>query len=240
MSTAEPLSLQTGNLLLQTLPRDVLSRLQPDLEIVTLDFKKMLYKPGETIPYVYFPVSAVASVITVMENGDKVEVGTVGREGFVGLPVVFDSGEAPSSAESFAQVPGEALRMDAGVFLERLQRVPSLHALILRYAGTFFVQVAQSTACNRLHTIDERCARWLLMTHDRVGSDHVPLTQEFLSQMLGVRRASVNAVAGLLQKSGLIRYSRGTITILDRKGLEAASCECYQVIRKEYERLLGA
>jgi CRP-like cAMP-binding protein len=145
----------------------------------------------------------------------------------------------PRSSQAFAQIPGESLRLGVDAFLKALRREPSLRSLLFRYAGTLFLLTAQSAACNRLHTIDERCARWLLMTQDRVGADYIPLTQEFLAQMLGVRRASVNAVAGLLQKAGLIRYSRGRVTVLDRKGLEAESCECYQTIQKEYERLLG-
>ena len=184
-------------------------------------------------------MNCVVSLLTMMESGDAIEVGTVGNEGFAGLPVLLESTVSPASAHALAQIPGEAVRMRVGPFREALRREPPLQGLLFRYANAFVTEIAQSAACNRLHTIDQRCCRWLLMTHDRVGSDYIALTQEFLAQMLGVRRASVNAVAGLLQRTGLIRYSRGRITVLDRKGLEKASCECYQVIHREYERMLG-
>jgi CRP-like cAMP-binding protein len=229
----------SGSRLLAALPSDVLGRFQPKLELVNAGFKDVLYGDDEPIAYVYFPINAVVSVLTTMENGDAVEVGTIGNEGFAGLPVLLDTKASPASARAFAQIPGEMLRIGVEAFREELRREPALHSLLLRYANAFVMQIAQSGACNRLHTIDARCCRWLLMTHDRVGADFIPLTQEFLAQMLGVRRASVNAVAGLLQREGLIRYSRGKITILNREGLEKGACECYQVIRREFERLLA-
>lgn len=229
-----------GSRLLAALPPEVARRLEPDLATVHLGVKDVIYEPEGPIAAVYFPVSCVASVLTEMSTGDAVEVGTVGREGFVGLPVLLAWPEAPPAERAVCQVPGGALRLDVEPFQEALRRDPPLTALLLRYAGAFLRQVAQSTACNRLHTIDRRCARWLLMTHDRVRGDRFHLTQEFLSQMLGVRRASVNAVAVLLQQENLIRYNRGHIEILDRAGLEEAACECYRIIRREYERLLGA
>lgn len=228
-----------GNRLLSALPPDVLRRLEPDFEIHSAGFKEVLYGEEEAIAHIHFPIDCVVSVLTTMCNGDAVEVGTVGNEGFAGLPVLLGDTVAPASSRAFSQVPGESLRMRSDDFLEAIEREPAFHTLLLRYANSFVLQIAQASACNRLHTIDERCCRWLLMTHDRVGSDHLALTQEFLAQMLGVRRASVNAVAGLLQRSGLIRYSRGNITVLDREGLEKGACECYWVIRKEQERLLG-
>jgi len=227
------------NRLLSSLPADVLRRLQPGLATLEGGFKKNFYEDEKSISHVYFPAGCVGSLLTTMESGDAIEVGTVGNEGFVGLPVLLGSTNSPRSSRALVQIPGPLIEMGVDAFREALRREPPFQALLLRYTNAFFMQVAQSAACNRLHTIDQRCCRWLLMSHDRVGSDYVPLTQEFLSQMLGVRRASVNAAAALLQRSGLIRYSRGRITVLDRKGLEAATCECYWVIRREFERLLG-
>jgi CRP-like cAMP-binding protein len=232
-------TLKIGSRLLGALPPDVVERLWLDLEVVNLELKDVLYGEEKPIRHVYFPVGCVVSLVTLMENGEAVEIGTIGKEGFVGLPLLFDSGQAPRSARAFCQVPGEALRLGVEPFEEALRRDMPLRTLLLRYAGAVFSQISQSAACNRLHSIDERCCRWLLMTRDQIESDHFLLTQEFLSQMLGVRRASVNAVAGLLQQSGLIRYSRGRITILDPKALEEAACECYRAMKLEYERMIG-
>ncbi|HKV12154.1 MAG TPA: Crp/Fnr family transcriptional regulator [Thermoanaerobaculia bacterium] len=228
------------NRLLAVLPADVRRRFEPGLERVGFELKEVLYGNGKPLSHVYFPINSVISLLTVMENGDAIEVATVGNEGFVGVPALLGFSEMLGSAQALSQIPGESLRMGLEAFREALREEPALNLLLLRYANTFFLDVAQSTACNRLHSIDERCCRWLLNTHDRVSTDYIPLTQEFLAQMLGVRRASVNAVAGLLQRMGLIRYSRGRITILDREGLEKGACECYSVIRKEFERLLEA
>jgi CRP-like cAMP-binding protein len=155
----------------------------------------------------------------------------------IGIPLVLGSDTWDNRA--FVQVPGEALRMKASVFKRLLKRSPKLNALLLRYTLALLNQIAQSAACNRAHSVDERCARWLLMTHDRVKKDSFPLTQEFLAQMLGVHRPTVSIAARMLQKAGLIQYVRGTITITDRKALEVASCDCYRSINKEYERLLS-
>ena len=167
------------------------------------------------------------------------EAATIGREGFVGTPMVL--GAPSTTVEALAQIPGTAARMDAGRLVEWLRTAGgTLFPVLLRYAQALQEQTAQSVACNRRHGIDERCARWLLMTHDRVGADEFPLTQDFLAFMLGVRRASVTVAAGMLQQAGLIHYRRGRITVRDRERLEAASCECYGIIRREYTQLLGA
>jgi CRP-like cAMP-binding protein len=189
------------------------------------------------LPYVLFPLSGIISIVMEMENGAQIEVATVGNEGMVGVPLFLGAETTPGRA--FSQVPGQSLRVPADVFKEEVQRRGKLEHMLQRYTQALFVQTAQSTACNRLHTIEQRGARWLLMTHDRVDGDQFPLTQEFLAQMLGVRRASVSEVAGEFQRAGLIAYARGNIAILDRQGLEDASCECYRVVRDEYERLLG-
>lgn len=224
------------NRLLAGLPREDYERLLPDLESVSLGFQEVLYKPDKPIPYVYFPTTGVVSLLTLMEDGLAIEIAAVGREGMIGLPVFLEATSMPGSA--CTQVPGTAVRIPAERFREAVQRSGSLQRVLHRYTQALLNQIARSAACNRLHPIGERCARWLLMTHDRAGSDQFPLTHEFLAQMLGVRRATVTVAAGMLQQAGLIRYRRGKITIADRLGLETASCECYEVIRKEFDRLL--
>jgi CRP-like cAMP-binding protein len=225
------------NRLLAALPEQEYERLLPRLETVPTGLKETLLEPGRPIPYVYFPRCGVFSVLITMEDGHAIEVGTVGHEGMVGLPVFLGADRSP--AKVFCQVVGEADRMEAGAFREEAGWGGALHDLMRRYTQAVLNQIAQSVACNHLHSVEERMCRWLLMTHDRVGGDEFPMTHEFLSQMLGVRRASVTIVAGIFQKAGLIAYHRGTISILDRAGLEAASCECYHVVRREFDRLLG-
>jgi CRP-like cAMP-binding protein len=177
------------------------------------------------------------SLVILMRDGQAVEAGTVGNEGMVGLPVFLGAETSPHRA--FSQIPGEALRMRAKDFMEELERDGPLRRRLGLYNQALMNQMAYSVACNRLHSVEERMCRWLLMCNDRVGADQFPLTQEFLAQMLGVRRPSVTVVAGVLQKAGLIAYARGRVVILDRPRLEAASCECYQVVREEFDRLLG-
>jgi CRP-like cAMP-binding protein len=224
------------NRLLSALPPAERERLLPHLEPVTATIKQSFYEINEPIGHVYFPCTLVASLVTVMENGAAAEVATVGNEGMVGLPVFLGAERIPSV--SFCQVPGSAWRLDAAALREVVQHDGALHSLLHRYTQAMFNQIAQSAACNRLHGVEQRCARWLLQTHDRVGRDQFELTQEFLGQMLGTRRAAVSAAAGALQKAAFIRYSRGRITIVDRAGLEGASCECYRVVRDEFERLI--
>ena len=226
-----------GNRLLDLLPAADRRRLLEHMELVELDLRQRVYEPGKPIEHVYFPLTTVISMLAVMDDGQAVEVATMGNEGMAGLPVFLGASTSPDLA--FAQVPGRALRMPAGEFRELANGAGTVQALLQRYTQAFFVQLAQGAACNRLHSMDERLARWLLMTHDRVGQDQFPLTQEFMAQMLAVRRATVTEAAGRLQQAGLITYSRGIITILDRPGLEAASCECYRIISDEHARLLG-
>ncbi len=236
MSTPQDSGNSVQNRLLAALPQEEYSRLLPHLEQVSLDFKKVLYAPNEPIDHVYFVNKGVISMVNIMENGEIVEVATVGNEGMVGLPVFLGADKIPG--EAFAQVPGEGVRMRANVFKDKVTPDSPLHNLLQRYTQALFNQIAQSAACNRLHSIEERFCRWLLMTHDRVESDTFPLTQEFLAQMLGVRRASVNTVASIIQRAGLIQYSRGKMTILDRVSLEASSCECYGIVKAEFDRLV--
>ncbi|MDQ5852480.1 MAG: Crp/Fnr family transcriptional regulator [Chloroflexota bacterium] len=225
------------NRLLAALPTEQRARLLEKLEPVSLRLKEIVYDVNQPISHVYFPNTGVFSLLTIMQDGAAVEVGTVGYEGMVGLPVFLGADSTPSQA--FSQIPGESLRMAADVFKAEVANDGPLQGLLNRYTQGLFNQLAQSAACNRLHTVDERLARWLLMTHDRVGQETFPLTHEFMAHMLGVRRATVTVVAGRLQQAGMIRYSRGRITVVDRPGLEAASCECYGITRAEFERLLG-
>jgi CRP-like cAMP-binding protein len=214
-------------------------RLAELLESVDLDTKVVLYEPGEPITHVYFPQTGAYSIVKIMKSGARVEVGTVGCEGMIGLPVFLGAESTPT--QCFAQIGGSAWRLSAAAFRSVVLAGDALHRILQRYAQYLFDQAAQSVACNRLHAVEARCARWLLMTHDRVGDvPSFPLTHEFLSYMLGVRRASVSIAAESLQRAGLIRYSRGKMTIVDRTGLEAASCECYRTDSADLERLLGA
>lgn len=226
------------NRLLAALPTEEYERLLPNLESIPLNFKQVLYNINAPIEYVYFSNNAIGSLITIMENGEAVEVGTVGNEGMVGLPVFLGADTIPGQA--FVQIPGDGVRMRTDVFKREVTSDTVLFNLLQRYTQALFNQISQSAACNRLHSIEERLCRWLLMTHDRVGADQFPLTQEFLGQMLGVRRASVSMAASILQKAGFIRYSRGKLTISDRAGMESSSCECYALVKAEFDRLLGS
>ncbi len=225
------------NRLLAALPKEVYDQLVPSLEFVMLTLKQMLYQPDRAIAYVYFPLTTVISLVTRMQNGQVVEVATIGNEGMVGLPVFL--GAQTISGQAFTQIPGEAMRMPAAVFRDHATQRGPLQDLLLLYTQILFTQIAQSLACNSLHSIEQRCARWLLMMQDRVRATQFPLTQEFLAQMLSVRRAGVSEVANRLQQEQLIQYNRGIITIVNPEGLEAVSCECYAVIKQEYDRLLG-
>ena len=204
---------------------------------MSLEYRQSLYHANRPIGSVYFIETGVASLVNTMANGQAAEVGTIGSEGMVGLPLLFGDNQAPTSV--YIQVPGAGLRMTAAVFKRELAQSASMRVAMLRYAHAFFNQVAQSAACNRFHNIQQRTCRWMLMTHDRMQSDEFLLTQEFLAMMLGVQRTGVTAAAGGLQRAGLIRYTRGNVTILDRRGLERSSCECYAVSKLEFDRLLG-
>jgi CRP-like cAMP-binding protein len=225
----------TGNSLLNALEPAEYARLLEGAENVELKLREVLYEANAPITHAYFLFRGVASIIAPVGDGASVEVGTVGNEGFVGLPLLF--GVDREAAKAFIQVADGGLRVTAATFQNAIAESTALRALFLRYAQSYLSQVSQSSACNRAHSIDERCARWLLMTHDRVGADEFPLTHEFLSFMLGVRRAGVTVAAGILQKAGLIDYTHGRITIVDRVGLEGAACACYGIIRDSYNGL---
>lgn len=227
---------QTENRLLAALPGKEFDRLAARMPVVPFGTRDLMYRAGAAIDSVYFPVDGVFSQVVVMDDGSAVEIGTTGYEGMIGAAVCL--GDDRSSAQVFCQVAGRARKLPVGEFRSELAAGGPLAGLVRRYTRFEGLMAAQGVACNRLHGVDERCARWLLMTHDRVGADTFVLTQEFLAQMLGVRRASVTVAAGVLQSAGIIRYTRGKITVTDRPRLEAASCECYRAVRAEYDRLL--
>jgi CRP-like cAMP-binding protein len=225
------------NRLLASLPDEEYERLRPHLLPTRLEYKCPLYEANEPIEFVHFIETGVASLVNTMMNGDVAEVGTIGNEGFVGIPILFGDKQAPTSV--YMQVGGASLRMKANLFREVMQRHPPIQRAMLQYAHTFFNQIAQFAACNTFHLLEQRCCRWLLMTQDRMQSSEFPLTQEFLAMMLGVRRAGVTDAANALKRAGLIKYTRGCVTVLDRAGLEKRTCECYGVTKREFDHLLG-
>ena len=223
----------TRNRILQLLPFADAERLSHLFEPVKLQFKEAIYSSGKPIDYIYFPLTGMVSVVVDMEGGQTVEAGTIGREGIVGLPAFL--GSKKSLCRVITQIAGEAMRAPVDAFKEELRRGEALSRVLRRYTAAFIGMLAQTAACNRLHSLEERMCRWLLTTRDHVGTDGFPLTQDFLGQMLGVRRPSVSLAGAALQNAGLIKYSRGQIAIVDRAGLEAAACECYGVIRRHFE-----
>lgn len=226
-------SLFSDNRLLAGLSRPERSRLASATEEQYLELKRVVFEPNERIEHVHFPLDGMCCLLTVLNDGSSIEVATVGSEGMLGVGTFlgFDS----YLWRGICQIPGRVLRIDASAFKEELGRSGKLLRIVQRYAHALLAKVGQAVACNRLHSTEQRCCKWLLLTHDSAASDDFPLTQEFLSQMLGVRRAGVSEVASNLQNAGLIRYRRGTVTILDRRGLERSSCECYATIRKTFE-----
>ena len=211
--------------------------LTTQIEPVELDLGQVIAESNEPFRHVYFPETAVVSIISRMADGTAIEVGTVGNEGMAGLGVFL--GADASVNEMVAQIPGTAGRIESARFVDGAATRPELRRLLNRYTEAYLTQVAQTAACNRLHRIEARCARWLLMTHDRVGeAECFPLTQEYLAIMLGVRRGGVSVAAAALRDAGIIRYSRGAIRVVDRAGLEKAACECYGIVRRHFDRLL--
>jgi|ERR1700752_937441 len=226
-----------ANRLLATLPKEEYERLLPLLKRITLTFGEVLYEPGDKIKYVYFPNDSIVSLLSALSARSSLEVGMVGNEGMAGLPIFM--GVNTSRNRALVQGSGSAMRMTATAVRDEAHRLSALHLLLHRYAHSLLTQVSQSAACNRFHSVDSRLARWLLMTSDRLGIEEFRLTQEFMSNMLGVRREGVNRAAGSLQTNKLIRYSRGLITILNHRGLEATSCECYAIIKAESDEYLN-
>ena len=236
---AQPVEGQQGerNHLLRSIPADEYARIRPSLEPFQVKLMDIYAEPGDPVQHVYFPGSSVISLMRKTREGALVENGTIGREGMAGLEIV--QGVDWAISITAGEVPGDALRMSARDFARVLPGLPELDRLLRRYGAYFLSQVAQSLTCNSMHPVEQRCARWMLMTHDRVGGDTFQLTHEVLSQMLAVRRAGVTESAVALQRAGYIKYSRGIVRMLDRAGLEGAACECYGVVRAHRDRLLG-
>ena len=225
------------NQLLAALPAAEWAGWESQLEFVDLALGDVLYESGGALSHVYFPTTAIVSLLYVMENGASAEIAVVGNEGIVGISL-FMGGESTSS-RAVVQSAGQAYRLTAARIKEEFKRAPVLH-LLLRYTQALITQMAQTAVCNRHHTLDQQLCRWLLLSLDRLKGSELVMTQELISNMLGVRREGVTESATKLQKAGLIKYSRGRITVLDRAGLEARSCECYAVVKREYDRLLPA
>jgi CRP-like cAMP-binding protein len=228
LGTNRPPPPAVRNLLLAALPEVDRDRLLPTLDVVKLNLKELLHKSGEPIEFVYFPGGGFCSIVTVLQDGSMVEVATVGREGMVGGMAAVD-GNPALSATLVQGATDICYRMSQEAFRLEMDRRGAFYALLTHYAQALVGVIMQSTACNAVHTVEQRLARWLLMAYDRMGTDEFPLTQEFVAMMLGANRPTVTVVAGTLQKAGLITYHRGRVTILDREKLESASCECYRV-----------
>jgi CRP-like cAMP-binding protein len=222
------------NSLLAAVPATTYKRLLASLEPVEMIFGEVLYEPGDTIHHVYFPADALVSLLTLADGHLALEVGLIGREGMVGIPLVL--GHNVSPVRALVQGGGAAMRMAAAPFRKAFRLSPPLQKELYRYTHALMGQISQTAACNRFHVVEQRLARWLLMTHDRVKSDQFRMTQAFLGHMLGVRRVGVTKAAHALQGRGLISYARGDISVLDRAGLEAASCRCYEVVRDMHDR----
>jgi CRP-like cAMP-binding protein len=225
------------NEILLRLPRKEWDQLLPHLEFVRLTLRQVIHEAGETLKSGYFCNSGIFSVVSVMPDGKSVEVGLVGKEGFSAVPLV--AGFRTANTRTVVQGEGAAFRVDATFLRSMLRENPVLERQLQRYSQILALQAVQIAACNRLHEVDERLARWLLMTEDRLSSTSLPLTQEFISQMLGTRRSSVTVSAGILQKAGLISYTRGNVTILNRRLLEQAACECYALLQQQSKKWLA-
>ena len=226
-----------NNRLLAALPPSEWPRWEPHIESVEMPLGAVLYEAGNPMGHVYFPATAIVSLLYIMQDGASAEIAVIGNEGLVGISQFMGGGSTPSRA--VVQIAGYGFRVSAGVMRREFdQSLPVVH-LLLRYTQALIAQVSQTAVCNRHHTIDQQLCRWLLMSQDRLHDDEVRMTQDLIANMLGVRREGVTESARRLQEAGLIRYSRGRITLLDRKGLERRTCECYSVVTKEYDRLLS-
>jgi CRP-like cAMP-binding protein len=224
------------NHLLDALPPESYARLEPQLELQKLELGDVLYEPGRAMRYVYFPTTAIVSMLYVMEDGSSAEIAIVGNEGILGISLFMGGESTPSRA--VVQSAGLTYRMRAPLLKTEFARYGSLMHVLLRYTQALITQMAQTAVCNRHHSVDQQLCRWLLLSLDRLASNELTMTQELIANMLGVRREGVTEAAGKLQAAGLLEYRRGKITVLDRPGLEARSCECYQVVKREFDRLL--
>jgi CRP-like cAMP-binding protein len=225
------------NRLLAVLPREIHEKLTPNLKLVWLEQGKILHHPGETIEEIYFPLDCLFSITITMKDGTTAETGVVGNREMLGVNA-FMGGRETTQTEYIVQIAGSAIKVDAKLLRDEFERNQEVRNLFLRYTQALIAQISQTTACNSLHPLEKRLVRWLLEAQDRVEKNEIKLTQEFISDMLGVRRAGVTQAAQKLQESGLISYNRGHIHILNQQGLEAASCECFRTVKDEYDRLL--
>jgi len=227
---------EPDNILLSRLDEGRLTAIRTRLRIVRLEQRQVVYEPDEPIRHVYFPVTAVCSLLSVLQNGDTMQVATIGCEGMTGATLALDEGHFPF--RTVAHVSGEAYAIDADQFMGLLAEDSYFRLFVQRYVLAFMVELGQTVACSSLHRIEQRLARWLLLSHDRAQRDDFEMTHDLMAEMLGIRRASVTETAGELQRRGAIEYTRGRVRIADRDVLESASCECYQIIRNAYDRLL--
>ncbi|HEV2861871.1 MAG TPA: Crp/Fnr family transcriptional regulator [Pyrinomonadaceae bacterium] len=227
----------TKNRLLAALPREEYELIVPNLGPTSFKLGEVVYESGGKMEHIYFPTTSIVSLLYVMENGASAEMGMAGNEGLVGVALFMGGNSMPNRA--VVQNAGGAVRMKAQVMRNEFARGGAFQSLLLRYTQALITQMSQTAVCNRLHAIEQQLCRWLLLIHDRMDSDELVMTQELIANMMGVRREGVTAAAGRLQEQGLISYVRGRIQILDRRGLEAAVCECYKVVKDEYDRLLG-
>jgi CRP-like cAMP-binding protein len=227
---------KTGNRLLDALSSATFVRIEPHLESLDLILGQEIHNPGDTADFAYFPTSGLISVVATMNDGASVEIGVAGNEGMFSVATIL--GDETPSQRAMVQLPGKALRVKARRFRREMQVDVAMHTMLLRYTMATLSAVAQTAACNRLHNLEQRCARWLLTAHDRAGNNRFPLTHEFLAMMLGVRRPGVTLAAQSLQSGALITYSHGIMTVLDREGLEEVSCECYRAIQDDFNRLM--
>lgn len=226
-----------GNRLLAALPRNEYERLQPQLQEISFSLGEVVYEFGGQLDYVFFPTTAIVSLLYTMENGTSAEMGLTGNDGVVGIALFMGGGTMPNRA--VVQSAGGAIRMTARMLREEFARGGKFQQLLLRYTQALITQISQTAVCNRLHSVDQQLCRWLLLSHDRVKADELIMTQELIADMLGVRREGVTVAAGRLQDAGAISYVRGHIKILSREKLEKTVCECYGVVRDEFKRLLG-
>ena len=228
---------EPGNRLLAALPLEEYQKLAPQLESVSFSLGEIVYEFGGHLDYVFFPTTSIISLLYTMENGTSAEMGLTGNDGVVGIALFMGGGTMPNRA--VVQSGGLAIRMKAKVLQSEFARGGKFQRLLLRYTQALITQISQTAVCNRLHSVEQQLCRWLLLSHDRVQADELIMTQELIADMLGVRREGVTVAAGRLQDAGAISYVRGHIKILDRKGLEETVCECYKVVRDEFDRLLG-
>lgn len=225
------------NHLLAALPKAEFVRIEPHLESVPLPLGKVIYEAGDKMTHIYFPTTAIISMLYIMENGGTAEIGIAGNNGLIGSALFM--GSESTSSRAVVQSTGDGVRIKAKPLQTEFDRGGLFQKLLLRYTQTLMTQISQTAVCNRLHTVNQQLCRWLLINHDQLETNKLIMTQELIANMLGVRREGVTIAAKKLQERGLIKYVRGTITMLDRKGLEKAACECYQIVMDEYERLLG-